>query len=331
MGEIIEANYKEITSLTEKTTEELAAETNTLWQQMEMVGNIGFMLAAQAGERLIVIKDRLAHGEWETWVKNNLNFSIRKANNMMRLAEKMEDKNSLFSKTQISADIGISKVYELLYAPEEVAEQVIKNEDVSGMTVKKLKEELKRYKEASEEKSADLDRLEEELTAAKAKVEDAEKRVKDLQEQAKEVPLTNTEEIERLEKELAGAKEELLREKEKVKEAKANADAQRISAVEAARKQAADEAKKKFDEESELLRSSNRQAAEEIDRLQRQVKNSQNTVLVEFKLKSRQLQVDFNECIASITDVKKADPQQAEKMKNALKIVMTKLMEELND
>lgn len=331
MGEIIEANYKEITSLTEKTTEELAAETNTLWQQMEMVGNIGFMLAAQAGERLIVIKDRLAHGEWETWVKNNLNFSIRKANNMMRLAEKMEDKNSLFSKTQISADIGISKVYELLYAPEEVAEQVIKNEDVSGMTVKELKEELKRYKEASEEKSADLDRLEEELTAAKTKAEDAEKRVKDLQEQAKEVPLTNTEEIERLEKELAGAKEELLREKEKVKEAKANADAQRISAVEAARKQAADEAKKKFDEESELLRSSNRQAAEEIDRLQRQVKNSQNTVLVEFKLKSRQLQVDFNECIASITDVKKADPQQAEKMKNALKIVMTKLMEKLND
>lgn len=331
MGEIIEANYREITSLTEKTTEELVAETNTLWQQMEMVGNVGFLLAAQAGERLIVIKDRLAHGEWETWAKNNLNFSIRKANNMMRLAEKMEDKNSLFSKTQISADIGISKVYELLYAPEEVAEQVIKNEDVSGMTVKELKEELKRYKEASEEKSADLDRLEAELTEAKAKAEDAEKKVKVLQEQAKEVPPGNTEEIERLEKELEGAKEELLREKEKVKEAKTNADAQRISAVEAARKQAADEAKKRFDEESELLRSSNRQAAEEIDRLQRQIKNSQNTVLVEFKLKSRQLQVDFNECIASITDVKKVDPQQAEKMKNALKIVMTKLMEELND
>lgn len=331
MEPIIDVEYREVTKLEEKSTEELGKEVNFYWDQMELLGNLGLEFAARGGRRLIIIKSRLKHGEWEEWCKNNLRFSKRKAEYMMKLASKVENENSLFFKNENFAEFGISKVWALLEAPEEVAEQVIKNEDVSGMTVKKLKEELKRYKEASEEKSADLDRLEEELTAAKAKAEDAEKRVKDLQEQAKEVPLTNTEEIERLEKELAGAKEELLREKEKVKEAKTNADAQRISAVEAARKQAADEAKKKFDEESELLRSSNRQAAEEIERLQRQVKNSQNTVLVEFKLKSRQLQVDFNECIASITDVKKADPQQAEKMKNALKIVMTKLMEELND
>lgn len=331
MEPIIDVEYREVSDLTEKTTEELRIETNVLWNQFKAIESTAAMMMVQAGKRLRIIKKRLHHGEWEKWCENNLEFSKSKAEKMMLLAQKAEDENSIFAKTETFTDLQISKVWALLAAPEEVAEQVVKNEDVSDMTVKELKEELKRYKEANEEKSADLDRLEQELTEAKAKAEDAEKRVKVLQEQAKEVPPANTEEIERLEKELAGAKEELLREKEKVKEAKANADAQRISAVEAARKQAADEAKKKFNEESELLRSSNRQAAEEIERLQRQVKNSQNTVLVEFKLKSRQLQVDFNECIASITDVKKADPQQAEKMKNALKIVMTKLMEELND
>lgn len=329
MEQIIDAEYKEISSLTEKTTEELAAETNTLWQQMEMIGNIGFMLAAQAGERLIVIKDRLEHGQWESWAKDNLKFSIRKANNMMRLAEKMEDKNSLFSKTQISADIGISKVYELLYAPEEVAEQVVKNENVEAMTVKELKEEIKRYKAASEEKSASFSQLEAALTAAKAKAEEAESRVAELQQQAEAAPPVNAEEVDKLEKELADARTKLEKEKEKVKKAKADADAERVDAVTVARKQAFEEAKKQFDEESKLLRTNNQEAAAEIDRLQRQVKNSQNTDLVEFKLKSQQLQIDFNACLSSIAVVAQAEPEQAEKMKTALKTVIGKLMEEI--
>ena len=329
MEQIIDAEYKEISSLTEKTTEELAAETNTLWQQMEMIGNIGFVLAAQAGERLIVIKDRLEHGQWESWAKGNLKFSIRKANNMMRLAEKMEDKNSLFSKTQISADIGISKVYELLYAPEEVAEQVVRNENVADMTVKELKEEIKRYKAESEEKTANLSQMEVELADAKVKAEDAENRVAELQKQAEAAPPANAEEVVKLEKELADAKTKLEKEKEKVKKAKADADAEKVDAATAARKQALEEAKQKFDEESKLLRASNQEAAVEIDRLQRQVKNSQNTDLVEFKLKSQQLQIDFNACSASIAAVAQTDAEQAGKMRVALKTVIGKLMEEI--
>ena len=86
MNEIIDVEYKEVINLSDKTTEELTAEANTLWNQMEAIGSIGIMMAAQAGRRLNVIKERLPHGEWESWAQNNLKFSLRKANNMMKLA-----------------------------------------------------------------------------------------------------------------------------------------------------------------------------------------------------------------------------------------------------
>ena len=147
MNEIIDVEYKEVIELSDKTTEELTAEANTLWNQMEAIGSIGIMMAAQAGRRLNVIKERLPHGEWESWAKNNLEFSLRKANRMMSLAEKMEDDSSLFANPTTLSDIGISKVWALLAAPEEIAEEVVNNPELPDMTVKELKEEIRRLKE----------------------------------------------------------------------------------------------------------------------------------------------------------------------------------------
>ena len=65
----------------------------------------------------------------------------------------------------------------------------------------------------------------------------------------------------------------------------------------------------------------------EIDRLQRKLANSNNDALIEFKLKSNQLQQDFNACLQSIAAVEEADPEPAGKMRRALKVVMEKLME----
>lgn len=329
MEPIIDVEYREIEELDKLSTKELTAEANALWKQAEAAVGITVMMMAETGKRLIVIKDRLEHGEWEEWCKKNLDFSVRKAYNAMKLADKVDCKNSVFSNLQTFADIGISKVWELLAAPEDVAEKVLENPEISEMTVRELKDEIKRCKAENEEKSADFFRMEAELAAAKVKAEEAEKRVAELQQQAEAAPPANAEEVTRLEEELAKAKAKLEKEKEKVKAAKAAADTERVDAVTAARKQAMEEAKKQFDEESRFLRTSNQEAAAEIDRLQRQVKNSQNTDLVEFKLKSQQLQIDFNACLSSIAAVAQTDESQAGKMRAALKTVMEKLMGEI--
>lgn len=124
MNEIIDVDYKEVIELSDKTTEELKTEANMLFSKMSVVANMGLMLMVETGQRLIILKERLGHGNWEPWAKENLNFSLRKANRMMRFAEKFEDENSVFFKSDNLTDIGISKVWALLTAPEEVAEEV---------------------------------------------------------------------------------------------------------------------------------------------------------------------------------------------------------------
>ena len=96
MEEIIDVEYKALGELESKETEELCREVNLYWNQMEALGRLGMEFAARAGERLLIIKGRLRHGEWEEWCKNNLSFSKSKAEKMMKLANKIGDENSIF-------------------------------------------------------------------------------------------------------------------------------------------------------------------------------------------------------------------------------------------
>lgn len=52
--EINEANGE----LEDKSTEQLCHEANGLYQQMEAVGNVALMMAASAGHRLLIVKER---------------------------------------------------------------------------------------------------------------------------------------------------------------------------------------------------------------------------------------------------------------------------------
>ena len=330
MNEIIDVEYKEVIDLSDKTTEELTAEANTLWNQMEAIGSIGIMMAAQAGRRLNIIKERLPHGEWEDWAKNNLKFSLRKANNMMKLAEKTEDENSLFANPQTFADIGISKVYALLGASDEVAEEVMNNPELPNMTVKELEEKIRLLKEKNaglekemketadkslslqESLRAQIDQLTAELKIYEetpAKSEETEKEIADLKTQ------------------LEKANTALEKEKKNMEKAKASIEEEKQKAADEAAKAAKEDAFAKFKEDNKLLIESNQQAAEEIDRLQRLLENNSQPEIAEFKVHSDQLQKSFiscRDCIGKITDIEKAA-----KMRMALKTIMQQLIDSL--
>ncbi len=330
MNEVIDVEYTEITDLSEKSTEELAAEANTLWNQMEAIGNLGLMMAAQAGQRLNVIKSRLAHGQWEDWAKSNLQFSVRKANRMMALAEKMSDENSLFAKTTTLSDIGISKVWAILAAPEEVAEEVVKNPELPDMTVKELETEIRRLKEKNQNLTKNMESSEEE---SKQRELQLCKQMEELEAEIqiyKEAPAKSAEsekEIARLQAELdkaraAAEKEKKKAEKEKEESRKLheNLEAEKKKAAEEAAQLAVEKASAKFEEDNRMLIESNRQAAEEIDRLHRMQENSQE--VAEFKVHSDQLQASFLKCLSC---AQKVDGQLAENMKSALRTVMEQL------
>ena len=330
MNEIIDVEYKEVINLSDKTTEELTAEANTLWNQMEAIGSIGIMMAAQAGRRLNVIKERLPHGEWESWAQNNLKFSLRKANNMMKLAEKTEDENSFFANPQSLADIGITKVWALLSAPEDVAKEVVENPDAAEMTTREFKEEIRRLKE----KNAELKKeLEDSADESQNLQSDLRTQIDQLVAELKiyeETPAKSEEtekEIADLKTQLEKANTALEKEKKNAEKAKASIEEEKQKAADEAAKTAKEEALAKFKEDNKLLIASNQQAAEEIDRLQRLLENNSQPEIAEFKVHSDQLQKSFiscRDCIGKITDIEKAA-----KMRMALKTIMQQLIDSL--
>lgn len=330
MNEIIDVEYKEVIDLSNKTTEELTAEANTLWNQMEAIGSIGIMMAAQAGRRLNVIKERLPHGEWESWAQNNLKFSLRKANNMMKLAEKTEDENSFFANPQSLADIGITKVWALLSAPEDVAKEVVENPDAAEMTTREFKEEIRRLKE----KNAELKKeLEDSADESQNLQSDLRTQIDQLVAELKiyeETPAKSEEtekEIADLKTQLKKANTALEKEKKNMEKAKASIEEEKQKAADEAAKTAKEEALAKFKEDNKLLIESNQHAAEEIDRLQRLLENNSQPEIAEFKVHSDQLQKSFiscRDCIGKITDFEKAA-----KMRMALKTIMQQLIDTL--
>ena len=330
MMNIVETQYKEITNLQDRETEQLTIEVNTIYQQMEAIGNIGLQLAAEAGERLIEIKGRLAHGEFESWCKDNLTFSKRKAENMMRWSQKCKDENSIFSKTQTFTDLGISKVWALLAAPEDVAEEVIK-EGASDMSVRELQEEISRLKlekekveglaRATEEEQANL---EEEIEILKRQLEEArrESERKAEEENSQSTPEAE-EEIEKLKKKLETAEANLQKTKEKLKTEKNNSEKKIEEAISQAKAEAQKEAEAKTSKSLEDITKKYEESQSVINKLQTALANSENKALAIFKVKSDLLQESFNSCLASIEDVAAEDKEKGEKMKAALRQIMS--------
>lgn len=318
--------YREVVDLTRKTTEDLTSEANALYAQAEAVAGISLRLVAESGRRLSVIKTRVGHGEWEDWMERNLKFSAKKANRMMKLAEKLEDEDSLFSKTTALSDLGITRVWALLAAPEEVAEEVMEKENVEEMTTRELEAELRKVKEENKALRDSNDEIREQFEEAKSmKAELAEMRSKlkeaeEAAEKGKENPEAEEKRkaaedaLEKKKQELASLKAEL---KQKIEEAraKAKADAEKAKeketqdAVEAAKKEAVAEAEK----EKRRLAAELAEAKAESRRLEK----TADPQVAAFKVRADALQESFNKCLGCIDD--EPDEERQKTMKVALK------------
>lgn len=328
MSNIIDVEYREVTSLEEMSTEELATEANSLWEQSEMVAAISLNLLAQAGERLQVIKSRLPHGQWEDWCADNLKFSKSKAEKVMLFASKVRDQNSIFAKTETFTDIGISKVYALLSTSEEVAKTMIENPETRDMSVREFKDEIKRLKEeaAAHEKKASNDAehiadLDEQLKIAVDHVAKLEIQLKE----AAEKP-GNEEELDKIKAKLQKAEEKLAKEKEARKKEKDKTE----HLVEAAKAEAEERAREKIEAQNknrmETLQLQYENAMKEVDKLSKKLANNQQEDMAVFKVNASRLQEDFNACMASIEKVAAEDSEKAAGMKGALGKVMTAMM-----
>ena len=338
----IDVAYVETTTdIENRTTEQLTAEINVRYRQAESLAGMSLRMLADAGMRLIEVKNRIPHGEFEDWCAEHLEFSKSKAEKMMKLADRMADEESLFSKTETFTDIGISRVWALLAAPEEVAAEVMETQDVTAMTVRELKEEISRLKREKEEAEDRADRAElslagpdeEELADARnaiehlnEKLETTEREFKEREEELEQSVKNSLDRESEIQAKLDKAKEDLKKQKKKMKELEAAKDEEiqkRLAVAgteieEKARADAQKEAENALREREAAIQSLEAQ----VSALEAEKAKLSNTALMEFKVYVDQLQDIYNKLNDMITEESLADEELGSKMRTALQTVV---------
>lgn len=300
--EINEANGE----LEDKSTEQLCHEANGLYQQMEAVGNVALMMAASAGRRLLIVKERLPHGEFGTWCDNNLDFSQSKANKMMQLAKRSSDENSIFSNSYTCTNLSLSKAFALLSAPDDVAKEVIESEDINDMTVTELKAEI-----------ANLKARNNELEAGTDEIENLKNRIAELEAEQSESEIS-VEELTAKDDEIKRLKVKLEKEKAKAKAAKNNTEDAVQEAVDKYKAEYEKEKAEAVKEGKAKLQAAYTEAEKTIARLEKELSASSQDELTTFRAQVNILQEIFQSCCKSLEVIEAKDPGQGEKVRSAL-------------
>ncbi len=342
MNTAIDVAFQTEVAIENKSTEQLTAEANTLYHQAERLAGMSAVMLAETGRRLIEVKNRIPHGEFGKWCEENLEFSYRKAARTMQLAEKMDDENSLFSKMPTLANIGISRVWTLLAAPEEVAAEVVENNDVESMKVRELQEEISRIKaekEAAEYKAKTLDHnnddIRKELASMQRKLAESvtEEEFNEMQSAAQAQKEDLTKELNEAKAEsgaiqakLDKAKEDLKKLKAKQKELEAAKDEEVQRAVEEAKtdiaKRAKDDAHAEFVADLEQNAKDIANLQGKVEKLEAEKAKLSNTALREFKVYVDLLQDIYFKICDIITEENQHDETTGAKMQAALQKIV---------
>lgn len=335
----IDVVYQTNVAIENKSMEQLAGEINTGYHQAENLARMSYLFLAEVGQKLIEVKGRLKHGHFENWCENNLEFSKSKAEKCMKLAKRMNDENSLFSKTETFTDIEISTVWALLAAPEEVAAEVIETHDVTDMTVRELKEEISRLKNEKAIVENNNDDIRKELARAQNKLAEAVteedysrmqneyvEAQAELEKELREAKAGAEEEIEKLNQKLQKAKEDLKKQKEKQKELETSKEEEIKKGIEEALPEiekkareegAADAAATLAQNTEEIMR-----LTEEVEKLEAEKAKLSNNALMEFKLYVDQLQDIYYKINDIITEQNLHDEDLGAKMQTALQKIV---------
>lgn len=119
------------------------------------------------GQELIECKKEVPHGDWLNWLEKNFHLKERSARNFMEIAERFgNSSNSQFR--QSIADLGYTQMVQMLALPAGEEEDFIEEKAAEGtpvedMTVKKLRDEIKNWKQKADELSAENDDLQEKV------------------------------------------------------------------------------------------------------------------------------------------------------------------------
>ena len=326
MPDIINANFEVVQ---QRTPEVVCAEIKTIDAQVCAFAIEG---AIKIGNRLTELKSMVGHGNWLEWCEQNLGYKEKQVQRFIKISTTYGDENSPFSNPSILSDLSISKAYSLLAVPEDEVENFVEKHDIQDMTVAQLEAEIKEWKS----KAADADNA---LAAEKSRnaelmdvIDEGEKRRLELVNEITELEghTADPEKIEKLKKQL----EEAQVKAKKAEEALATEKAAIQEKIDSAVNSKSDELKKTAEIEQQRairqLEINLKYADKEVQNLRKKLEQSGSDEIATFKVRSKQLQQDFNEMHTAIQTMEQHDYAQSERMKGALKKLMSELIERLD-
>lgn len=185
----------------------IALEINAIKQQARA------MLVSSAieiGRRLGEAKALVPFGRWGAWLAENVDYSERTAQNLMRCWEEYGKKE----KTQALAEVSLTNAVALLGATPEQREELIDSGEAAALSTRELEKRIAELKAESEARQVRIDELLAEAEEAEARAREADEAAENAsaaQDEAKRA----AEERDELREKLAKAKEKAEAEKQR--------------------------------------------------------------------------------------------------------------------
>ena len=293
-----------------RTVEAVTLEIQTLQRQAQQL-LLGY--AIEIGRRLVEVKAMLPHGQWGTYIKEQVGYSQSTANNLMRIFEEYGTaQQSIFGPEAISQAIGnlsYTKALRLLALPADEREAFVEEHNVEDMSTRELEAAIKERDDAlrrAEEDRAEREAAEQarekiaqDMALANERVAQLSRELEELRSRPVEVAVQHAEEaaadarvrVEALENELAAARKQqsdLLNQHQEMD--------QKLKEARQARRDAMDAQK--------AAREELKQTREALERARKELRASGNKEITQFGVYFEACQEDFSRMMGILHKLK---------------------------
>ena len=263
---------------------------SSIMTEMHYAQSVALNSAIVIGRYLTEVKDLMKHGQWENWLADRVNFSIRTAQRFMKLYK--EYGHDKIDNSNVLPNLGLSQAFELLALPSGEREQFAEEVEAHKLTITELKEKIKEMKEIKAIDNSEIQKLRAEHETT---VKENEALVQNI-----EALCNNIDELKAQQKEAEAKQDEALAKK---LETSIEAEKKKITALE--------EDKKKVEAQLKALQDSKREAIEKA-KAEVQAK-ADNTI----EKKNKEIESMKNRFQSQVDSLKKKNEEQKNKTKEA--------------
>lgn len=292
-----------------RTVEAVTLEIQTLQRQAQQL-LLG--CAIEIGRRLVEVKAMLPHGQWGTYIKEQVGYSQSTANNLMRIFEEYgAAQQSIFgpeANSQAIGNLSYTKALRLLALPADERESFVEEHQVEDMSTRELEAAIKARDEAlrrAEEDRAEREaaqqarnKIAQDMVLANERLAQLTKELEELRSRPVDVAVQHAapEELEQARREAAeeaGAKAEALEKELEAARRKQTDLLNRHQEMDQKLKEARQERKDAM-EAQKAAREELKQAREALERAKKELRAAGNKEITQFGVYFEEFQKDFS-------------------------------------